>query len=260
MRIEQRKVLVGKDWSLFKTIDFNREIDQKRVDELSKAILLTGYVAPILCFYMDGYYYIIDGQHRLYACKAIDKEIVVILIENVNDLPLLVSTLNKYNKEWRIEQFFNMWVILKKEGFLEIKEIISKYNLDFNKFNILSRNISSGSIGAGYSISEMRNPNYKLQEAKKKEIIKRATRFNDIMGIDKNFIELRTEKNFTIAVCKVISMLNYNHSRMLEICEKIIPLKGKKQSEYMNYIIDNYNRNIQEEKRLMVKVTALRTA
>jgi len=258
MRIEQKKVLVGKDWGLFKTFNYNRIVDEKRVEKLMSSISKTNIVTAILCVFIDGFYYIIDGQTRFNACKRLNRDIVVELVENITSVPDIMSELNRNNKAWRTIDYFNMWTILGKEGFIEIKKIMDEYDLSFNQINIFM-NKRNNDVVSGFVSSDFKNENYKISGDKKKYVIKCATYLQEILNIDAGYIEQRNNNNLKSALCKIITMYNYNHSRMIDVCRKMIMLPGKRQVDYFNIIVEEYNKNLRDEHRLSSRVLALKS-
>jgi hypothetical protein len=118
------QILKTKDYTIFKEVASNREVDQKHVNKLIKAIenknLLS--VNPIL---VNKDMYIIDGQHRLSAAKYLNTEIYYIIGEvSRKD----ISKLNSFQKNWSAMDYINFYTIEKSPQFLQLSHLINKYS------------------------------------------------------------------------------------------------------------------------------------
>lgn len=62
-------IQLTKNYEQFKFLKLNRNIDQSYVQELKRKIENRGLLVPIL---IDKNGYVMDGQHRLMACKELE--------------------------------------------------------------------------------------------------------------------------------------------------------------------------------------------
>lgn len=109
------------DYSIFKDITSNRELNEKHVKRLMRAISSRNllHVNPIL---VSNNMSVIDGQHRLEAAKRLKLPIFYIQADlNRRD----ISKLNTNQKNWNLMDYINFYTL---EGIPEFKEFVSFYN------------------------------------------------------------------------------------------------------------------------------------
>lgn len=112
-----------KDYSIFKDCSSNREVDQKHVNKLVKAIEKRNllHVNPIV---INKDFWVIDGQHRLAAAKILGVEVYYIQ-ENINRKD--ISMLNSNQKNWNAMDYINFYTIEKVDSFKQLSHLINSY-------------------------------------------------------------------------------------------------------------------------------------
>ena len=112
------------DYSIFKEITSNREVDPKHVRKLVAAISKKNllHANPIK---VNESLQVIDGQHRLAAAKELG---LPIYYEISNITREDVSTLNSNQKNWNAMNYIDFWAVEKKEAYLKISSMISTYS------------------------------------------------------------------------------------------------------------------------------------
>lgn len=112
------------DYSIFGEIPSNREIDQRHVNKLKKAIeeknLL--HLNPII---VDERSRVIEGQHRLEAAKQLKLPIYYITDGNVNKSD--IAALNTNKKNWAIQDYINFHCVEKRPGFNTLAKFITNH-------------------------------------------------------------------------------------------------------------------------------------
>lgn len=83
------------NYSLFGHIGYNRDVDQKNVRKIMSSIKEHGFFG---CIFVDKDMHIIDGQHRLEACKMLGVPVKFCIID-VSHTPELVRDL-QVSKKW----------------------------------------------------------------------------------------------------------------------------------------------------------------
>lgn len=242
--METIKIEFSKDYNLFKTFNYNREVDEKRTLKISQSIKEFGFCVPILVVKTEDFYFIVDGQHRFIAGKIIEETIPYIVINSVPEdrIPYFISALNSPQKAWTGKNFFNMWLGLRKEGFLEIENFMQKYKFDLNQImKLLFSGKDIFSRTSGVNTGSLRNPNFKITDFKKTEIIKTYEQLESISKIDSRYSQLYNNNKFKDALIETMKDNNYNHTRMLEVLKKNIPLVGKTIRAYRDFLIEIYN-------------------
>jgi len=113
-----------KDYSIFKFVLSNREVDANHVKKLARSIetrnLLS--VRPII---VNDQMQLIDGQHRLEAAKQIGAEVFYIQIGNLTKSDIAV--LNTAQKNWTRTDFINFYALEGNENYKRIAALLNKY-------------------------------------------------------------------------------------------------------------------------------------
>jgi hypothetical protein len=111
------------DYSIFKQITANREIDPKHVKQLVAAISKRNllHANPMK---VNSDLAIIDGQHRLAAAE----ELGLPIYYEISDLSREdISMLNSNQKNWNAMNYIDFYTIEKKEAYAKISGLISSY-------------------------------------------------------------------------------------------------------------------------------------
>jgi hypothetical protein len=123
---EVNKVYKTSDLSIFKVIGGNRVPNPQHIKRLKSSILDNGMLCnPIL---VNEKMEVIDGQHRLLACKECQSFIYFIILKNYNLNE--VHTLNLNQKNWTKKDFMDGYCDMGIESYIKLREFI-KNNEDF---------------------------------------------------------------------------------------------------------------------------------
>ena len=76
--------LITNNYEQFDFYKDNREIYYRHVDKLVESFKKNGQMQPILCVQRNGKLYVVDGQHRLQACKTLGIPVNYIIDNNLN--------------------------------------------------------------------------------------------------------------------------------------------------------------------------------
>jgi len=106
------KIQRTSDYSIFKKLPGNRNIDNYNLKKLVEAIKNDNYLElhPII---VNGDHYVIDGQHRLEAAKVLGVEIYYIRSESVTEMHLVSANVNQ--KSFLIHDYINYFAIRDKK-------------------------------------------------------------------------------------------------------------------------------------------------
>lgn len=127
-------VLVTKDYSLFKYVHGNRDINKGNVDAIAHQIKLRGQQVPIL---VNEKYEVIDGQHRLEACKQLDRSVTYIVRKGAN-IHDVIST-NIVGKKWSQDDYINRYASEGNPHYLKLQTFLMKAKMEgFNASTALT--------------------------------------------------------------------------------------------------------------------------
>jgi len=152
---EVNKVYKTNDLSIFKNINGNRIANPQHIKRLTTSIKVNGILCnPIL---VNEKMEVIDGQHRLYACKEAKSDIYFIILNGYNLKD--VHTLNLNQKNWTKKDFMEGYADMGIESYIKLKKFIEK-NDDFLFTDCIAMcsNITSGSNVGSFNRDKILNP------------------------------------------------------------------------------------------------------
>lgn len=118
----QLQVLVTTNYSLFKLMPDNRNLNLLHVKRLIESFNEKYLICPII---VNEKYEVIDGQHRLQACKETNKPVYYIIIRGYGIQE--VQVLNTNQKNWNHLDFLNMYVQEGRRPYLEFNDFMKDF-------------------------------------------------------------------------------------------------------------------------------------
>lgn len=114
------------DYSIFKKHPSNRPIDDLNLKKIVNSIKMRNMleIRPIT---VNQEMYIIDGQHRLEACKILQAPVFYIVQENAKDEDMIF--LNNAQKTWSISDYIDFYASKGKKSYIQMKEIAYKNDI-----------------------------------------------------------------------------------------------------------------------------------
>lgn len=133
-----------KDYSIFKKMEGNRNLDRYHLKKLTDAIKKDNQlnVHPII---VNRDFYVIDGQHRLEAAKSLGVEIFYIQSETVTDLHVIHGNVNQ--KSFEVDNYIDYFAIKEKNPvYIELKAMLKSTGLKPKAFLTLILGVVSINI------------------------------------------------------------------------------------------------------------------
>lgn len=128
----KKELLYTEDLTIFKRLDWNRPVDKKHVNKILNS-METFFIVPTI--YVNEKMAVLDGQHRLEACKKLSKPVHYEIIAP-EDEAKFVQTLNQNNKSWKLKEFEHfhntLYQIKDDEKYIDYKyvqDISENYNI-----------------------------------------------------------------------------------------------------------------------------------
>lgn len=122
--------IIGKyktsNYDLFAFEIGNRDYKEWWANELAKRIKTKNMLSirPIICVRRNGRLYIIDGQHRLGACKILGIPVPYEIVEGIT--PQDIAVLNANQKGWGTTDYLNHYVQLGHKDYITIQKFIEE--------------------------------------------------------------------------------------------------------------------------------------
>jgi hypothetical protein len=238
------EILRTKNYDAFKCITSNREVDpahvRKLVDSIRQKNLMN--INPII---VDSDMNVIDGQHRLEACRSLDIDAHYVISAGVKkeDLKLL----NSVQKSWSLMDFINYFTVEGRKEFVDLSNFINK----FPEFGISSllhlvcKDARDNNIKEGYLKCE------NLAEGEALALKLRALR-------NKGF-DFVYQRNFIIAFKKVVSAEYFDFDLLLKKIDAQPRsfCRCPNKEEYLRMVEEIYNRYQQKN---LLNVTSRKAA
>jgi hypothetical protein len=232
------KVVKENTYSKFKFIVGNRPIVaakvSKLVDVVTGGLNLFEY-CPIL---VNKDMYVIDGQHRLEACKRMKLPVYYCVVEKItlNQIAKINSSQNK----WNMNDFFNCFIQTGIKDYKTLKEFKEKYDISTG---IAAQLLMYGTVNdaGGGSVSEdFREGLFRIQKRESAEkIMKTAYDYQNVadLSIIKN-------RNFLRAIQELLRSKEYNHQEVIDKLNlrKSVISKKSNFKEYAYQIEELFNR------------------
>lgn len=194
------EILKTNDYSLFKDIRSNREVDNRHVKSLVQAISVKNllHLNPIVC---NSDMEVIDGQHRLEAARILGVEIYYTTDGDVTKED--IARINSNMKNWSMIDYVNFWTVEKKPGFDKLSSFLSA-NPGIPVGTAL-KFLSGFAGGEGKAVKEG-----KISVSDYDFAVKVAA----TLKWYRNMIDFAYERNFALAVAKMLQHPDYDHEVM----------------------------------------------
>lgn len=189
-------------------------------------------------------FFVIDGQHRLEVAKKLQVPIYYIVVEDINEEHI---PQNQVQRVWMLDDYLNFYKE-KINDYKEIDRLRKEYALDTNVLITLT---STGM----YKTAMQRFRRGQYQQNKNIENIdnklKHMTEIRQIIRPYGN----SSVKDVIRAIWKLINQPNYDNENMIKKLQfnpdgMIEIFKYKHINNIYQVLVDIYNRNLQEKKRI----------
>lgn len=225
------------DYSQFRDVNSNREVDHKHVSRLVAAIQKRNllHVNPIV---VDNGMRVIDGQHRLAAAEIL-KVPIYYIVEDISRKD--ISLLNSNQKNWNAMDYINFYTIEKVSAFVQLSDLINHFpDMAVSALLVLSNSEGRRSlVQLKDGFLDVLNINHA------KEVSSLCMALNK--KFQKSFV---FDSRFPLALGKAIGQYNFRMERFIEQIEasprEFVPCHTKEQ--YLEMIEEIYNRNLSKNK------------
>lgn len=115
------QIVKTKDYSLFKRLNYNRDVCKNHVKKLVWSIQSQNdlHLFPII---VNDQFEIVDGQHRLEAAKELGFDVYYIVDSNYKIEK--ITTFNNNQKRWVIEDHLKKFSAIGNENYIQLTELL----------------------------------------------------------------------------------------------------------------------------------------
>lgn len=225
------------NYEMFKKLEGNRIVDDKRIQKIKKSILKVGYItSPIL---VNQNMEIIDGQGRFEALKQLQLPIEYIVQSDIGIKECVA--MNIYQTNWKAQDYIKSYAERGLKSYVYLQNLMEKYS----KFNVSLAQISVATKGATrFGTDIIRDGMISITDEEYQNAIKRLDLTKEISEKYKNIPRI----NFVVIAmlyCLIIDCVEFKRlkEKVIEILDygKIPPIPTV--DEAMQFLENIYNRN-----------------
>jgi hypothetical protein len=205
------KIYFTKEYSLFKTIEGNRQLNAPKIKrilkDISNGIDLLRY-CPILVIERNGRLEIIDGQHRFYVARKIGSKVWYIIAEEISLYD--IARMNSNTEKWKAKDYINCYSQLGNKDYDVLDDFTAKFPIPISTAICMLQN---GRVSTGGGDKES------FEQGKFK--INHLGYSNDLIEICRKFsFENKFSRSFLRAIDKVYQGKKINISDLIERSNK----------------------------------------
>jgi hypothetical protein len=241
------KIVYTKNLDQFKLVPGNRDIDPKHVRELVEDWKVTKFFKPII---IDELFKVIDGQHRLEACKLLGIPISYIIVPRSPHLLDKIRHFNTSAKGWLLPDFLSSYIKKGNKDYKFLKEFVDMYKLSLSDSIAL---LAHGRKHSGGRDSKMfKKGEFYITPNHRKMAVHIAKKVNEIRFLSDTFKPFQKSAIFARALMKLVSTRGYKHRIMLEHLKELTTnlTKSVNKNEYLQKLEAIYNNHLDKKKQL----------
>lgn len=195
------KVYFTRDYGLFKTMEGNRQLNERKINRIKSDIdngLDVLKYCPVICHEKDGRLEIIDGQHRFYVAKELKTNVWYILAQSLSLQE--IARMNSNTEKWKPEDFINCYAVQGNAHYLKLREFKERTGLPLSVcLQLLSNGQGISDTGSKVSKEDFQNGQFE---------VKHEVYANEIAGYTEEFapFSARASRPFVVALCKILTV------------------------------------------------------
>jgi hypothetical protein len=232
-----------KNYGMFKFLGGNRDILESKVKKIVKSIKSGNNFLPYAPVCVNESMELLDGQHR-YSASVLLGEHIYYTINTDNPGIEKVADLNSNTDKWKASDFINCFSDLKNENYIKLNQFMVKYKLSVtNSMMLLSAKTSQIARdkheGEIFKSGAFKVTTYEF-----------ACKIAEMIQSFQPFFNEYKERNFIIAITKLIAGGKYQHTEMLKKLSKHNQIITRQASvkQYLTHLEELYNfRNSKRE-------------
>jgi hypothetical protein len=197
------------DYSMFKTIDGNRNVNLLHINRLKKS-MQEHYLFTVIV--VNEKYEIIDGQHRFHAIRDLSLPLHYTMIPGYSLLQ--VQILNANSSNWSSQDYLQAYCDLGYEDYLTLSEFLRKYNLNISigASILIGNTTGQGGIKAGAPFEFFKHGTLKVSDKQ----VKDAEKFMDMLYLFEPYFNGFKTRSFVFALMKLSNNPDFSITELLQ--------------------------------------------
>lgn len=216
------------DYNQFKYLPANRTILKFKVQQLITSIEKKPYLVALRPVLVNERMEVVDGQHRLQACQALELPVYYIVSKGLTLQDAQV--LNTVQTPWKFRDYAISYSALGNRHYLLFNEFVSKYNLSPSSMLPYLTGSGAARLHRDFQLGKFEIPNAKLSE-------QRLDMLSDFADITPHW----NSAPFSRAFFSVLKIDNYDHNRMLKGYKELGARTQTTRFEYLRDLESGYN-------------------
>lgn len=213
-----------KDYRVFKYVKGNRQLNSQHVKKLAKSMKEYNFMPwqPVLVS-QEGY--VIDGQHRIAAAKALHIPVQYVTVPFFT-LPM-IQKINSNMKIWSLQQFTDSYIALGNQSYKLLDDFKTKHSLPLSQ----TANLLSGvgiTTGGGSSERSIRDGTFQVKDG----MLEKAEKFMERLSEIAPYVDGSVWRTRTFL--RALSYL-YKKGMKHDLLVKHLQLKGEKLHKMMDW-------------------------
>lgn len=119
------EIFETRDYSIFITMDWNREVTTKRAHKIRDSIKRNGYVLNPIC--VNEHFEVIDGQGRLEALKLLGMPVHYYFEVGAGRSECIA--LNSYNTLWSVRDYITSYANAGNDNYSRLNSLINEFSI-----------------------------------------------------------------------------------------------------------------------------------
>lgn len=242
-----RKMRVYKttDYSQFRTVSGNRDIDSANFKNLLKAVSEKNLldINPIV---VNKNMEVIDGQHRLAVAKALRVPVYYYIAGRVNHSDIIV--LNNVSKRWNMFNFANYWAKRGYKSYAFIVEMHKKHSIPVSNLLGVINDMAVGTNKKSYiKVKQFKDGQMELNDIQKMLL----TRFCDKLETLQKYFPFAKQRNFVGAFFMISRSEKFDFRKLVKRLDAGAKIEKQPDvTDYKRELENAYNYNIHVKNRV----------
>lgn len=216
------------NYRLFKSIKGNREVSAKKINKIIDSYKSGINLFPYCPILVNNEYYVIDGQHRLSACKELNIPVNFVIVPELTLQQ--IAKINSSTDKWKNNDFLNCYIKIGNENYNTLQAFKTKYDISISlAASLLMSGVVSGG-GSGNLMEDFRNGDFVVNYFNKADtLLQKALDYKECNPLNFN------DRYFIQAIEKLLDSKLYDHNEVLEKLKRN-GSKIEKKAHYKQYI------------------------
>lgn len=199
------------DYSMFKSIDGNRNLNLLHINRLKKS-MQEHYLFTVIV--VNERYEIIDGQHRFNSICDLGLPLHYVVMTGYNLTH--VQILNANSSNWSTQDYLQAYCDLGYEDYLRLAEFLRKYklNITIGASILIGNTTGQGGMKAGAPFEFFKHGTYKVSDTQ----VKDAEKFMDMLYLFEPYFSSFKTRSFVFAIMKLSNNPDFS---MIELLQKV---------------------------------------